>query len=432
MISLEGPLKFSKNGLRMRTNRYLFIASDYKPWPGGIATYIDCLARGLMSLGETAKVLAVVGPDETERIEFLQTYEPWVTSFSVVQDRKPTNWLGRKSVSLLEIFRCLSPFCRDALSSAPFFESSTASIKRLEEFLSIEEPTAIIFGHLDVRLYALALALLKGNRPYGILAHDYEVSRFRPENDKRNEFIKRSVMLRGANWIAANSRHTESLLKMWNIPSDRIKLVHPPISEQALSESHEFESPPRTGDELNLVTICRLVRGKGIDIMLRALKILGARGIPFRYVIGGEGPERKFLEALTRELVLEDKVEFKGAITDEEKWSLLRHNDVFVMPSRVDTKTQHEGFGIAFVEAAAFGVPAVGSNAGGIPDAVIDGKTGILVSEESSSELADALTMLYRKSEIRIEMGRVGKERAHREFSPIAVATHFRREISNT
>ena len=415
----------------METTHFLFIVSGWQGamiWPGGTAIYIDSLMRSLMSLGDTVKVLAVVQPHEKERIGFLETYKPWVIPFQLVHDHKPANWLGRKCVSLLEILRCLSPNCRRVLERTSFFQASTASIAKLEKILSQEQPTTIVFGYLDVKLYALALPLLERQRPYGIIAHDYEVYRF--SNKKKSDLVKRGMMLKGASWIAANSRHTKSLLEAWKIPFGRVKIVHPPISEEAIRESAVLEPMFRKDDGLSLVTVCRLVKGKGIDIVLRALKILAARGIPYRYVIGGEGPERRFLEALVDELGLGDRVHFQGSVVGEEKWRLLRNADVFVMPSRLDsTIPWQEGFGIAFVEAAAFGVPAVGSRSGGIPDAVVDGETGILVPEESPLDLADALTFLYRKPEIRKGMGRAARERARREFSPRAIAARFKEEI---
>jgi glycosyltransferase involved in cell wall biosynthesis len=413
----------------MKTNHFLFIASDYKPWPGGIATYIDSLARGLISLGDTTTVLAVVRPDEKERIGFLETYEPWVIPFQLVHDVKPGNWLGRKFISLLEILRCQSPNCRCVLDRTCFFEASTFSVTRLETLLSEMKPTTIVFGHLDVKLYALALPLLERRLPYGILAHDAEICRL--PNNKKNDLVKRGMMLRGASWIAANSRHTKSLLDMWRIPSHRVKIVHPPISEEAVRESDVVKPVLGKDDVLSLVTVCRLVKGKGIDVVMRALKILAASGIPYRYVVGGEGPERRFLETLVDDLGLRNKVQFRGFITDDEKWGLLRNSDVFVMPSRVDTNVQHEGFGIAFIEAAAFGVPAVGSRAGGIADAVLDGETGILVPEESPADVADALTFLYRQPETRRKMGKAARERARSFFSPRAIAARFREEVSN-
>ncbi len=410
-------------------NHFLFVTSDWLGMqPGGVSAYLHSLAQGLISLGDTVKMLAIVQLDEKERIRFLETYEAWMIPFQVTHDVKPTHWLGRKCVSLLEILRCLSPKCRRLLERTSFFEASTASITRVERLLSKERPTTIVFGDIDFRLYPVALFLQARKRPYGIIAHGREVGR--RSDDKINGVVIRKVMLKGARWIAANSRHTKSLIEAWGIPENRIKIVHPPISEEAIRESGVSEPTPGEDDSLALVTVCRLVRDKGIDLVIRALKILAARGIPYRYVIGGEGPERGPLEALADELGLRDKVHFRGWVDAQEKWSLLRSADVLAMTSRADSKVEQEGFGIAFVEAAAFGVPAVGSRSGGIPDAVVDGETGILVPEESPVDLADALTFLYRNPERRKEMGKAARERARRQFAPQVIAARFR-EISS-
>lgn len=391
--------------------------------------YIDNLVRGLMSLGDTVKVLAVVQPYEQEPIGLLETHESWLIPFQLAHDHKPANWLGRKCVSFLEILRCVSPVCRRVLGRASFFTASTASVERLEKFFLQEQPTTIVFGYLDVKIYAIALSLLEWHRPYLIIAHDSEI--YRLPNNRKNDLVKKVMMLKRASWIAANSRHTKSLLVPWGVPTGRVTIIPPPISEEAMRESAVLEPVVREDDGLSLVTLCRLVKGKGIDIALRALKILAARSIPFRYVIGGDGPERRFLEESVDELGLRGTVHFRGSVVGEEKWRLLRNANVFVMPSRLDsTIPWQEGFGIAFVEAAAFGLPAVGSRSGGIPDAVVDGETGILVPEESPADLADALTLLYQKPELRREMGRAGRERARKEFSPTAIATRFREEIS--
>jgi glycosyltransferase involved in cell wall biosynthesis len=411
----------------MIDDNVLVIASDYKPRPGGRADYIDNLARGLLGLGTRVKVLAVVQAHERERLAFLEAYEEWVIPFRVVHDVRPRNWLGSKMVSMLEVVRCLCPRARRVLEETSFFRASAESVSRLEGILASENPTMVVFGHLDIRLYPFALCFLERKMPYGLIAHESEIYRFR---NRKSDLIRRGVMLRGAEWIAANSHHTKALVERWNIPEGRIRIVHPPISEEAISASAEVEQRCRMGGDLNVVTICRLVKPKGVDTMIRALKLLDARGIPCRYVIGGDGVERRSLEALVDELGLRSRVQFMGYISEAEKWRLLRSGDVFVMPSRVEPERQHEGFGIAFVEASAFGLPAVGSKAGGIPDAVVDGQTGILVPQDSPGDLAEALTFLYRNPEKRVEMGRAGMERARRQFSPAAVAARFRREIS--
>ncbi len=413
----------------MQKNHVLFIASDYKPWPGGIAEYLDALARGLIRLGDTVKVLGVVHPEERERIEFLERYEPWVMPFPIVRDKKPANWLGRKFVSLLEILRCSSPVCRRAVEKTSFFEASNRSIVKLESLLSKESPTAVVFGHLDQKLYPLALSLLERQLPFGIIAHDYEICQY-PKNG-RNDLVTRGLLLKRASWIAANSQSTKLLLENWRLSPGQVQVVHCPISEEVIRESTAGEPTSGNDDCLNLVTICRLVRGKGIDIVISALKILAERGIPFRYEIGGDGEERQSLEKLVDEMGLRDKVHFQGGVQGESKWRLLRQGNVFVMPSRIDRRINwQEGFGIAFVEAAAFGVPAVGSRSGGIPEAVVDGETGILVPEESSGDLANALIFLYRNSEARRRMGAAARERARSQFSPEVIAAQFRELIN--
>lgn len=310
---------------------------------------------------------------------------------------------------------------------SPFFRSSRIAIANLERVLRREQPTTVIFGHLDLNLYPLALLLTDLQVPYGILAHDVEIYR---SSARINDLVRRGMMLKRAKWIAANSHHTKSLLEEWGIPASRIKLVHPPISAEAIEASAHAERSCRHEDRLKLVTVCRVVKAKGIDIVIRALAILKVKGIPFRYDIAGDGEYRQSLEELVRDLGLTDSVHFLGSVSDAGKWRLLKDSDVFVMPSRVDPKVQHEGFGIAFIEAAAFGVPGVGSNAGGIPDAIVDGVTGMLVPQESHEKLADALRFLYLNPERLRDMGRTARERARSQFSPTAVAAHFESRVT--
>jgi hypothetical protein len=92
--------------------------------------------------------------------------------------------------------------------------------------------------------------------------------------------------------------------------------------------------------------------------VLKALQIINRNEIPFRYIVVGEGPERESLQQLSTDLGLQNKITFTGYISDEDKWRLLQASDLYVMPSRVRPEDQHEGFGIAFLEAAACGIPS--------------------------------------------------------------------------
>lgn len=405
---------------------FLFVASDYKPMPGGIAAYIDNLARGLRRLGNKIRILAVVSPEEKERIKFLQNYEEWVDAFPVVNDKKPSHWFGRKCVSFLEILRCLSLRARHILEGTRFFHSSFCSISKFNDVLDQERPSTVVFGHLDLKLYPFVLALIERQLPYGIIAHDVEVYCKRP--NKPNDFIIKRTMLNGAKWLAANSHHTKSLLEMWGISNNKIIIVHPPVSEQMIKEAAS-SSPKVKDSDYILITICRLVKSKGIDIVLHALRILDEEGIPFQYIIAGDGEERPSLEKLADDLELKSKVQFLGHIGDTDRTAFIRMADVFVMPSRVNPALSHEGFGLAFIEAAAFGIPGVGTRAGGIPDAIVHEETGLLVTQESPKELAQALIFLHHNPEKRKEMGKAAMNRATCQFSPMVIASHFQKEV---
>ena len=410
-----------------RRNHFLIIASDYKPMPGGIAECIDNLARGLIRIGNKVNILGVIPPDDDERLKFLNNYEEWVSPLPMEKDRRPNSWLGGKCVSLLEIARCLSPTARNYLERRAFFRGSSQGLAKINAILSLERPNMVIFGNLDRNLYPIALALERMNLPYGILAHDYEINR--PPLHKINDFIIKGKMIHGASWVAANSSHTESLVERWRISRNKIFILHPAISEQVIREGAKIV-PSVRDPEYTLVTICRIVKSKGIDIVLRALKILEEKGIRYRYIVAGSGSERPHLESLVNELGIKSKVHFLGYIDDEKKWSLLRMAHVYVMTSTVNPRLQHEGFGLAFIEAAAFGIPGVGSWAGGIPEAVVHGETGLLVAQESPEELAQALIYLYQNPEKRKEIGKAAMERARSQLSPTSIAAHFQKETS--
>ena len=401
---------------------FLFLASDYKPRPGGIASYLDSLARGLIAVGDRVRILAVVEPDDCARIAFLEHYEPWVSPFVVVHDTRPQQWLAGKCVSVLEIVRCLWPAGRRVLERTSLFQSSRAATTALERIVADDPPSMVVIGHLDLNLYPLVLCLQEHRVPYALIAHDFEISK---RAYRVNDIVRRGLMVRGARWLAANSSHTKRLLEAWGVQETRIVTVHPPIAEEAIRESAAAAAIRRTGC-FSIVTVSRIVRNKGIDIVVRALKTLVDEGVPCRYVVAGDGPERPALERLADDLGVRQNVVFTGYVTEESKWSLLREADVFVMPSRVNPHVQHEGFGLAFIEAAAFGVPGIGSTGGGIPDAIVDGRTGLLVREESPGDLAQAMLFLYRNPDQRHAMGEAARERATREFSPRSTAGRFR------
>ena len=124
--------------------------------------------------------------------------------------------------------------------------------------------------------------------------------------------------------------------------------------------------------------------------------------------MAGVGPRRAELERLVRELGLGDAVRFLGAVPDADLPGVYAAADLYVGASRRH-ELLVEGFGISLVEASACGIAVVGGRSGGVPDAVRDGETGLLVDPDDPAAVAAGITTLLRDPERRGRMGAAGR-----------------------
>ncbi len=137
-------------------------------------------------------------------------------------------------------------------------------------------------------------------------------------------------------------------------------------------------------NNITVITTSRLVPKNGVDILIRAIAIIKSEIINLKLMIIGDGPEKKNLKRLARELNVDDIVEFVGEVTPDEISTYLSRADVFVRPSR------SEGLGISFLEAMACGLPVIGTPVGGIPDFLKPyNKPGKTPGIEEESAVAD-------------------------------------------
>ncbi|MGD8496242.1 MAG: glycosyltransferase family 4 protein [Gemmatimonadales bacterium] len=152
----------------------------------------------------------------------------------------------------------------------------------------------------------------------------------------------------------------------------RITVSHPGIDHGLCTPGPAGPGSGRSA-EPTLVYVGRLKRYKGVEVVLRALGRLAEDGVRVRLIVAGKGDDRLRLERLAAGLRLEALVDFLGYVSEEEKVSLLRRAWANVYPS------PKEGWGITNVEAAACGTPSLASDAPGLRESVVDGKTGRLV-----------------------------------------------------
>jgi len=162
-------------------------------------------------------------------------------------------------------------------------------------------------------------------------------------------------------------------------------------------------------------TLCRLSFEKGLEDLLDAVAAIRS---PVRLLVVGDGPIRGDLEARARSLGIADRILFAGHQDPPNDW--LAAMDVFVLAST------YEGFGMAALEAMAAGRPVIVARAGGLPELVEDGRTGILVPPRDPRALAEALERLLSDEGLRHRLGAAAREAARERTEARMVDAYFR------
>jgi colanic acid/amylovoran biosynthesis glycosyltransferase len=157
-------------------------------------------------------------------------------------------------------------------------------------------------------------------------------------------------------------------------------------------------------------TVARLVEKKGHEWSLRALSRVKDQVPNIRYLIAGSGPKEDDLKRLVEHLRIADNVRFLGMLDDREVLEVYRRSDVFVLPSTTASDGDMEGQALVLQEAQATGLPVVSTLHNGIPEGVVEGETGFLVSERDADSLADRILRLALDADLRTRMGRRARD----------------------
>lgn len=218
----------------------------------------------------------------------------------------------------------------------------------------------------------------------------------------------------------AISESTRDDLVRRGVRPDAVRVIHPGV------DAHWYRPDPaiRRYPDPTFLYVGRLKRYKGIETAIRAVAQANDRGRPISMLIAGEGDDRPRLEALARSLAPE-RVRFLGFVSETEKRDLLRRAWGHVFPSA------KEGWGIANVEAAACGTPAVASNRPGLSDSLVDGETGFLVPHGDPHALAASLLRLAGDPAMVERLGQAGRRFAG-GLSWERAATETERHIQET
>jgi len=163
-----------------------------------------------------------------------------------------------------------------------------------------------------------------------------------------------------------------------------------------------------------IFSLGRMVERKGFEYLVKALPEVKEKA---KLVLGGEGPEKKALQELVKELNLTKQVIFAGRIPQKILPYYYRDCDLFVLPAIVDSKGDTEGLGLVLAEAMASGKPVIASKVGGIVDVVDDGENGFLVGQKNPKALAEKINQIFSNPALAKKMAANGIKKARTVFN---------------
>lgn len=202
------------------------------------------------------------------------------------------------------------------------------------------------------------------------------------------------------------ARHGEHILQ-------KIRVIHCGVNP-------ELFQPPiirNSSTTLTILCVASLSDYKGHRYLIEACASLKAHGVDFRCILAGDGPERNKLKSQVESLNLENHVKFLGWQNRDEIRDLMKNADVFALPSVVTRTGKQEGIPVALMEAMAMEIPIVATSISGIPELVEHGKTGLLVCQRNSAELAAAIFLIYSRPEPAREMAQAARVKVLNEFN---------------
>ena len=251
-----------------------------------------------------------------------------------------------------------------------------------------------------------SLELIKTNKKKICLIHSKEINH--PKGSRLNKKVLE--VLNNVDHVVANSNYTKNLAIDLGVDENRIIVINPgvdPVTEipkKDLSKAEELFK----GKKQRLITVSRFDKRKNHEKVIMAVRNLKEVYPDIIYTCIGYGDEEDNLKKLVIELNLQEQVKFLKDIPNDFKNALVARSNVFVMPSIIHKKSV-EGFGIAYIEAAQYGIPSIGGKDGGASDAIIHKKTGLICDGNNLDDVYSSIDQIFKENKY-FEYGKAAKE----------------------
>ncbi len=259
----------------------------------------------------------------------------------------------------------------------------------------------VYFGHTGVHLLPF---IRRWPKPVVISFHGMDVQT--RSHDPSYE-AKLRELLQAVTLVLARSDSLLNALRSLGCAENKLRLNRTGIP---LDQFRTVSRVAPAGGAWRFVQACRLIRKKGIDDALHAFARFSARHPGSHFTIAGEGPLLAELAQLRDDLRLQGSVTFAGFLNGPELSELFQQSHVFLHPSRMTEDRNQEGVPNSMLEAMATGLPVIATRHGGIPEAVEDGASGILVAEGDRAALEEAMLKLAGDAPDWMSMGRAASQ----------------------
>tara|TARA_B110001450_G_scaffold244643_1_gene256966 strand:- start:128 stop:1210 length:1083 start_codon:yes stop_codon:yes gene_type:complete len=270
----------------------------------------------------------------------------------------------------------------------------------INEFIKENKIDGVIADHWK------SLELIKTNKKKICLIHSKEIN-----HEKRTSLNKRVLnVLNNTDLVVANSKFTKNLAIECGVDENRIIVINPgidPVQELNKKSLIKVDSLLKHKSP-RLITVSRYDKRKNHEKVIMALRNLKQVYPDIVYICIGCGDEEENIKKLVKELNLEEQVMFFKDISNELKNSLLAKSNIFIMPSIIHKKSV-EGFGIAYVEAAQYGIPSIGGLDGGAADAINHEKTGLICDGNNLDAVYSSINSMLENKKY-LEYGKAAKE----------------------
>ncbi len=316
---------------------------------------------------------------------------------------------GATARALLEkpgpILRLLFDLARDLFPHPLALVKSLAFLPKTLYFAELAREASVTHLHAHWATYPATAALLMSRLtgvPWSFTCHAHDIFA---------DPILLPEKLKSAAFALTCTRHNREYLEsLEGVGPDRVHLSYHGLD---LKRFRPGARPSPNGRPFRILAVGSLLECKGFRYLIEACRLLAARGFHFRTTIAGGGPLEDDLRGLVARHGLEDRIHFTGFVTEGALVPLYQDADVFVLPA---VREIHWGIPNVLIEALACEIPVVTTPLPSVSELVEDGRSGILIEDADPERIASSVEYLAHHPEMRVRMGRLGRERVEQAF----------------